>query len=83
MEVSAHDLTLFSSRPISSAKRLIWASKPSSLGSEVTRKGTEMLLVGRARLGAGELPTSPGAKTCPQPSPFQSHSEAQALPGPL
>lgn len=31
-------LTLFSSRPMSSANRLIWASRPSSLGSAVTGK---------------------------------------------
>lgn len=31
-------ITLFSSRPTSSAKRLIWASRPSSLGSAGTRR---------------------------------------------
>lgn len=63
-------LTLFSSRPISSAKRLIWASSPSSLGSELTRRKDQ-----RCSWGEG--------RAAPSPTLSQSRLEAQAASGPL
>lgn len=74
--MGASDLTLLSSRPISSAKRLIWASRPSSLGSEVTGKEeeTHTPMLGRDRLGRGLPGPHPMPPAGPPPALTRRHA---------
>lgn len=74
--MGASDLTLLSSRPMSSAKRLIWASRPSSLGSEVTGKEEETHTnVGQGQAGEGAPRTPPNA---PRRATACSHQKARS-----
>lgn len=72
--MGAGDLTLLSSRPISSAKRLIWASRPSSLGSEVTGEEEETPMLGRGSLGRGFPGPHPMPPAGPPPALTRRHT---------